>query len=73
MNRNGVLVWLHSRTIVTYIEMIGGSIKYSFTINVPQLLPVQYTYSVFSPGFFEGVVGAGQALGQGGGRNVRDY
>ena len=27
---------------------------------------------VFSPGFFEGVVGAGQALGQGGGRNVRD-
>ena len=24
---------------------------------------------MFSPGFFEGVVGGGQALGQGGGRN----
>ena len=28
---------------------------------------------MFSTGFFEGVVGVGQALGQGGGRNVRDY
>ena len=34
---------------------------------------------MFSPGFFEGVVGGGggggvaQALGQGGGRNVRVY
>ena len=30
--------------------------------------------AVFSPGLFEGVVGGwGMALGQGGGRNVRDY
>ena len=34
--------------------------------------------AVFSPGFFEGIVGGGgggggQALWQGGGRNVRDY
>ena len=28
---------------------------------------------VFSPGFFEGIVGGGKALWQGGGRNVRDY
>ena len=28
--------------------------------------------AVFSPGFFEGIVG-GQELCQGGGRNVRDY
>ena len=28
--------------------------------------------AVFSPGFFEGIVG-GQALWQGGGRNVTDY
>ena len=28
--------------------------------------------AVYSPGFFKGIVG-GQALWQGGGRNVRDY
>ena len=32
-----------------------------------------YMCAVFSSGFFEGVVGSGQALGQGGRRNVMDY